>query len=624
MNRIIYTILLFAFSYTASQAQTRVYNCDFSNEESLDSFIIKDYDMLKPKEGLGYPEGKAWCIWQDPDDEKNYVAGSCSYYENGGQANDWLVMANIALPEDSAACQLYWRSRSAWNTYKDGYILAVSTDSIDARQEIGEYKWKTAKLITNSNSPAEWKSWHQDLSEYAGDTISIAFINSTENGWMLFLDDITVGERECVSKGFVDIDDNEFVSGDKGYISARFKGGILDETTSFTARITTHEDTIVQSYSNLEIKPNGIFNFKIDTPLTGIAPETKSFRLELLDAKDNCFASDSGHFVYLIDLKGESNVVAECCINNNDVYSLGTIIGYSKLAEEPWFIGLQLHGSEGEDPMTPQDKEDYELLLMEKLGVSTCETVIIDRTSKGNAYNDIGKLATERLNKPLFLTSDIYGFSNDTVIEINTATVFAIDSKLVNYSYEFILTEDSVWNKIWNMYSGGVLGEFHGYESLGYEVDMAFNDVVRKRYKYEGMQFGDSILAGDTVTGCFTFAFEQNIIEPRLLNMTMIVTDDQSGEIVNASRCRLEYKGTRPTVTNIAKIEGTTKLEFNDDTVTYYGNSTAEIRVFNIFGAELLHCTGHKDASFQLPEEKGIYIIEVQENGNRYIKKIMR
>ena len=102
-----------------------------------ETVILKDYDGLTPKSGLGFPENTAWSIWSDPNASINNVVGSCSYYENGGQANDWLVIPDIALPEDSASCQMFWRSRSAWDTYKDGYVVVITTEKIEPDTEIG-------------------------------------------------------------------------------------------------------------------------------------------------------------------------------------------------------------------------------------------------------------------------------------------------------------------------------------------------------------------------------------------------------------------------------------------------------------------------------------------------------
>lgn len=609
------------------QPVANVLHYDFENGIP-ENVILKDYDGFTPAARLEYPANTAWAVWEDPDDAANSVIASCSFYDEGGAANDWLVIPNITLPEDPAACQMFWRSRSKVDTFKDGYVVAVSTDIIEAGKEISDYKWEFKSYITKTMNPAKWNSWQKDLSKYAGKTISIAFINETGNGWLLLVDDITIGKRERVSKGFVNVVSNIYAANGAGYVSAEFKNGILDEMESFTARVTSGNDVILYEYGkenkDTVIKQNQYHAFRIPTPLRGNAPETKEYCLELLDSDGRCFASDSSHFVYLVDLEGESCVVAESYINNNSIYAVQTIEGYKKVASNPCFIGLQLHGPAGEDPMTPAGEGTYTDLLVNKYGIYRSNMVLVDRMLNGHSYNDIEGFVEVREGKSLLLSTEMSGTVYNNGIVIDMSTSFALDSKLVDCGYELILTEDGVTNTLWNWYSGGSNGLFEGYEKLEDKVLMQFNDVVRKRYKETAMVFGDDIVAGETVTNSHVLPMSSNVNNLDNLKMTVLITDNNTGEIINAARCALERKSGEAPETGVENIEAANGLLIENGVATYSGDSMVEMRVFTMHGVELLHSKGYKDVSIELPRENGVYIIEVLDNNNRYVKKVLR
>ena len=623
MNRILLTVFISLTALVGVKAQTKVCNIDFENGIP-DTLILKDYDGLTPKSGLGFPKNTAWTIWTDPDDAENKIACSCSYYEDGGQADDWLVIPNIALPEDSAACQLFWRSRSTYETYKDGYIVFITTEKIDSSKELQEYKWKYLRTVMNIENKTVWTSWQSDMSKYAGDTVSIAFCNNSIGGWMLYLDDITIGDRESVSKGSLLIKSGKHVANGKGKVSARLKAGILDTITSFTAQITTETDTITEIFGGLELKPNEIYEFVMNKRISGVAPEKKDYRLNIFDEEEHCFASDSSSFTYLLNLTSGKKVVAESYINCDDGYSVRAIEGYNLLRDKPWFIGLQLHGlNNSNDPMTPSNENEYKALLQDKYDIKDVRDVLIDRTTIGEAYNDIVNLANSRQEQFPFVESYIEGFSNDSILEIETRTIFALSSEELKCNYTFVLTEDSVWNNQWNIYSGGDLGLFNGYQSLESIINIPFNDVVRKTYSADTCCF-KNVVAGDTISGDFVLPLATNIREPRMLKMTMIVTDSSNGEILNAARCSLEYKGEKDPTTSVIENICEENLAVTDECVIYNAGATAEVSVYTPCGKLSSFACGEGTIIAALPKEKGLYIIVVRENELTLTKKVLR
>ena len=168
MNHILRTFI-FLLSITTLQAngQEPVFHEDFSNGIP-ETFSLFDRDCLTPKDGLGYPAKTAWAAWTDPDDADNGIAASVSYYSNGGAANDWMVLPKIQMPEDSASCQLYWRSRSAFDTFKDGYVVVVNEQTNYSPKQLidKDINWSFIRQVQNNQNPASWQTFQTDLSAY--------------------------------------------------------------------------------------------------------------------------------------------------------------------------------------------------------------------------------------------------------------------------------------------------------------------------------------------------------------------------------------------------------------------------------------------------------------------------
>lgn len=620
MNKLILSIVTLLTTSTCVFAQNPIYRCDFNNGIP-DTLTLFDYDGNVPKEGLGFPANTAWATWADPDDEANMMAASCSYYENGKQASDWMILPILALPEDSASCQLYWRSRSAYDSFKDGYLVLLATTKTGNLEDVSDNNWKTLKRVSNAENPATWTSWQVNLSEYAGDSVFIAFANITQDGWMLFLDDITVGPRESVTKATVKLTSNLYAENGLGIVKARMKAGIMDTITRFKTRVATHSDTLYYEYKNLNVLPNTFYDFTLKTPLSGVAPDIKEYSLELMENDSVTMAADSSRFIYVLSLTGQKNIVAETVVNSNDGYSLHAIEGYRQMAEKGDFIGFQLHI---DDPMQPIDEGNYTTTLQNGYNLTDGRRVLVDRNASGDSYADIATLVSQRRGKTHLVEATAKGTANDEVAQIEIASLLAIPGNLVDYAYQLVLTEDSVWNVQWNLYSEGLFGPFHGYEELSYEVEMPFMDVVRRVYAADSMVYADTIAAGDTIKWRFELPLPENIHEPRRLKMTMVITDSISGEVVNAARCPLTYTGSKePDGVVEMKKSAIDGLTADNGVVTYCCDEATTMQVYTFNGVMVGETAGSGQISIKMPHNSIRNVIVRIQEGKRVIVRKM-
>lgn len=612
MNHILRTFISICTVATLqANAQEPVFHEDFT-DGIPSTFSLFDRDGLTPKEGLGYPSKTAWAAWTDPDDADNGIAASVSYYTKGGAANDWMVLPKIQMPEDSASCQLYWRSRSAYDTFKDGYaVVANEQTNYSPKQLIDkDLNWSFVRQVQNNQNPSSWNAFTADLSAYRGKEIYLAFVNNTPDGWMLFLDDITLGSRESVEKARLRLTTAAYAL-DAATITATLKAGILDTLTTFTARLTSEDDTLTEKVTiKKSLLPNAKTTLTLKNKLSGTPATIRPYKVELLE-DDRVFATDSGSVTFLAALVGQKAVVAEGLINRgqNGGYGPRLLEAYKKASEKygDSFIGIQVHGPTlNEDDLTAPGLDDYrsDLLVSQEMGYG--QGVRVDRLLSGDAYAKLNSLCASRQSMPLLCTMDIEGTCDDETVSATAACVFGFPLAQADLRYEWLIVEDNISSSQWNLYSGGLFGKFEGYENQELDVSVVFNGVLRSRLSEADMTFAHDVAELDTVAVSLTLSRDFPVLDASQLRAILLVIDEQTGEIVNAAQGTLAYTGSNP-VTGITHRKAET--------------SETTIAVYDLTGTLL--STARNENQINIPE-KGIYIIKKYENGSIQTYKIRK
>ena len=175
---------VFAICSVASIAQTEILNEDFESGIPV-AFTIVDNDGMTPNVATSQFT-EAWTRMPDPADTSavtDTVMGSTSYFEPTGTASRWLITPPLAL--GAYGNHLYWEARSHDPSYPDNYSVLVSTTD----NQITSFT-DTVGLIQQEF--ATWFAREIDLSAngYSNQTIYIAFVNTTNDGFALYIDDI--------------------------------------------------------------------------------------------------------------------------------------------------------------------------------------------------------------------------------------------------------------------------------------------------------------------------------------------------------------------------------------------------------------------------------------------------
>jgi len=188
MTKTIYILALSLIS-TSAIAQTQVYSEDFQNGIPA-AYSIVDNDGLTPDASV-IEFSDAWISLADPDNAFDSIVGSTSFFDPVGQADRWLITPAITL--GAYGNSLFWDAKSHDPSFPDGYmILASTTDNL-----ISSF---TDTIYTNPAELAEWTYREVNLSESGLDnqTVHLAFVNRTDDGFKLYLDSISVSIEDPV------------------------------------------------------------------------------------------------------------------------------------------------------------------------------------------------------------------------------------------------------------------------------------------------------------------------------------------------------------------------------------------------------------------------------------------
>jgi len=174
---------LFIVFSVFSMAQTVIYSEDFQSGLPIDYTIVDNDGRTVDASVAEF--APAWIALEDPDNSGDTVVGSTSYFDPTGRADRWLITPGIAL--GAFGNVLYWEGKSHDASFPDGYHVYVSTTDT----EIASF---TDTIFTTNSELETWNEREVSLSAegYNNVTVHIAFVNRTNNGFKLYLDDIRV------------------------------------------------------------------------------------------------------------------------------------------------------------------------------------------------------------------------------------------------------------------------------------------------------------------------------------------------------------------------------------------------------------------------------------------------
>lgn len=180
--------ILVSYSKVIS-AQTVIFSTDFQQGMPV-NYTIVDNDGNSPDPTVA-EFTSAWITLVDPENTLDTVAASTSFFTAVDSASRWMITPPLSLGTYGNFIQ--WNAKSHDPSYPDNYLVLVSTTD----NQISSFT-DTIGFIEEENF--EWTNREVNLftQGYFNQTIYIAFVNVTLDGFKLYIDDIEVRKDDPV------------------------------------------------------------------------------------------------------------------------------------------------------------------------------------------------------------------------------------------------------------------------------------------------------------------------------------------------------------------------------------------------------------------------------------------
>ncbi|MCW4452130.1 choice-of-anchor J domain-containing protein [Kaistella sp. BT6-1-3] len=116
--------------------------------------------------------------------DNDFAAASSSWYDPAGTSNDWLVSPQIVLPAGNTFLQ--WDSKAQDPAYPDGYKVMLAPNGGNTVSDF------TITLFDTAAENPAWTTRTANLSAYSGTTVRVAFVNNSNDKFVLLVDNISV------------------------------------------------------------------------------------------------------------------------------------------------------------------------------------------------------------------------------------------------------------------------------------------------------------------------------------------------------------------------------------------------------------------------------------------------
>ena len=181
--------LSFLWSILPAFAQIVILSTDFQQGIPT-NYTLLDNDGNSP-DPLVAEYTSAWITVVDPENAMDTIAASTSFFTAMDSASRWMITPPLAL--GAFGNYIEWNAKSHDPSYPDDYLVLVSTtDNLLASFT------DTIGYIKEENF--EWTNREVNLftEGYHDQTIYVAFVNRTLDGFKLYIDDIEVRKDDPV------------------------------------------------------------------------------------------------------------------------------------------------------------------------------------------------------------------------------------------------------------------------------------------------------------------------------------------------------------------------------------------------------------------------------------------
>lgn len=526
-----------AFLPSVLQAQETYLQTDFTNGIPSD-FVLYDVDENEPStdmEALGFAVGTPWIAIEEGKDG-NIVAASTSWYNKAGTSNDWMITS--AFQVQKAEAVLVWRAMASDADYRDGYKVFISTTG----SEVSDFSAEPVFQV--SKEAASWTEHQISLADYVGQTIRVAFVNTTKDRSMLYIDDLFAGIPSCIDFS-CELEEGIMTQYGELYITGEAKA--KEEVNGFTVNVTVGDQTLSETFDR-KIKAGASATWTLSQSILVQRDCQLPYTISI-EANGDC-SSREGKVSFIAH-----KVVAEEVTGTWCGYCVRGIVAMEQMrADHPDdYIGIAVHGGSANWPdgmaFAP---EVYIDPLFQRMGMSGYPHCTINRQKKftGDPANIPSYYAQAKSGtKPkvdICLTA-IYDAESDQ-ITAHTDLFSCADETGADYHCVYVMIENEVRGEGIgfyqnNYYSGAAgMGNFTNWPNVVPDSLMVYPDVARAIYgTYDGVSdlYPSELEQGRIYSADYVLDSIPSMIHERINTELAVLLLNKNGVIVNADKIKL-------------------------------------------------------------------------------------
>ena len=600
-------ILLFASMASVLSVNAQIFSEDFANGIPS-TFTLIDNDGLTPAQNVSFVND-AWV-------ENNGNATSTSWYSPAGTSDDWMITPGISVA--SAGTFLLWDAVAQDASYPDGYEVKISTTG----NTMADFT-SPAVFSTAGENPS-WTTRNVNLDAYMGQTIYVAFINNSNDQFLLRVDNI-----------LVDVFTGNDLKGESSPIKPfAAKGGNVDISAMFTNKggVVTAADfnysvnggaTVTQNLTGINWGPNQAISL---THATAWSPSANgSYTIEMWidningNADDNPADDKVSVTVevadpvtrYMLAEEFSSSTCPPCASWNTNVYNAAHA-NYNKSGQNKLIVKYQVPIPVAGDPSHNADGDARRAYY----NVNSAPSMLINGSllnytgsTWADAANEYTQFENDGLAEPAFVnisaTADFTTTSStgDVAVSVNVSPNIDMTS---DYALQIsVLQRDYVFN-------GATNGDFNYHHVMrkmlpnpnGTTLNVAAGatQTINETYNFN--------VVSDPAAGSFDL-WNHNI------EIVAYVEQVSSKTIMNASLANIQLIGLDEELDAKSfdlypnPARDIINIEVED------ANSDVTVELVNSIG-QVVYNKNFADEKIQISTsnlDRGLYIINVTQNG---------
>ncbi len=576
----------------------------------------------------GFEKYASWMCLRE-EGKENYFAASASRFKKDGNetpapASDWMVLPIVWLRGGNATLQWDARSINEQSSHSSTYSIYVSTAGQDPAS-FGE-------PLASFTEPADgdWQHRSVDLSAFNGQKVYVAFVNESDDGEILAVDNISLSGGKGLAE--LVVTPGEYVLG-------------LDRSFSIGGTLTAYSDVPVESlhvecdvmgrtleadYDSLGLRYGESFSFTFPEEIQVDFGDSVDFTVRAV-VNSTVYEPIECSTTVLAFLPSRRVVIEEATGMWCQFCPKG-IVAFDVLQEKypESFIGIAVHMMKEMDPLALDDYANAETFpqgapsgWIDRKWYSADPMVLVWEDNRHVYTTMMGGFETlflQRMNEQPLAEVYVNATVADGQLDVTADSRFPINIDNADLRLAIALTEDHVWQEgyfQYNRFSGGneILG---GYEDMPAVIseDYEFNHVARAIFDSRSgipSSLPATVKAGETYPFSASYPLPESILNPDNLNVIAMIIDNSNGEIMNAT-------SVRPVTDGVDHIESSDLLN-----ITRRGEVLAidildvvnatEATVYDLSGNVVRKASARGAFTVDIKGLQGVYVIDVR-SGN--------